>query len=580
MNESEITEIRQNADIVDIISDYLPLVQKGKNYFAVCPFHDDHKPSMVISKEKQMFNCFTCHTGGNVFNFVMKYENCTYLEAIKIVADKIGINVNIKDYNKSKKVKNEKLYEIMNLTANFYLNNLNTKQGLDAKNYLKNRGIDDQIIRDFKIGLALKDKGSLANFLTKNNFSLKDLDDTGLINKSGLDIYDTFINRIMIPITDIYGDIVGFTGRIFHNENLPKYLNSKETVIFKKSEIIFNYASAKNYLRQTGSLIIVEGNMDAIKMSASGIKNVVALMGVSLSKEHLTALKKLRVPIIIMLDNDEAGLNGTIRNGDILYQEGIETQVIRLSGAKDPDEYIRTFGVEALKENIAHPLKYLDFKINYLKQNKDLNSASDLVEFIKEVSELIKNEDELTKDVLVTKIAKDNNLDANFLKTELFKNNKPITVSEPIVEAKMKKDKYLNLSHNILYFILNDVKYLRIFKSELGYFELKEEREIVNTLDYYVDKHDNYSLVDFISFLADNENVMNLVLEIINENKIDNLDYEQFMEYLKGMKRYLQIQKINNLKLKIKNEMDMDQKVKLMEKLTELKKGCVDYGRN
>src|SRR5574344_96628 len=281
MNESEVNAVRQAADIVDIISDYLPLTQKGQNFVAVCPFHDDHHPSMVVSREKQIFNCFTCHTGGNVFNFVMKYENVSFLEAVKIVADKIGMNVHLKF---SGNVNNEKFasqYKLMNLANKYFMNVLNTSAGLEAKKYLKDRGIDENIIKEFNLGLSLNDPKNLSDFLEKNKYSVNEMVDVGLVNKFGLDTYDVFTNRIMIPITNVNGQIVGFTGRIFHNEDTAKYLNTKETSIFKKGEIIFNYANAKNYVRQNGNIIIVEGNMDAIKMASSGIKNVVSLMGVA-----------------------------------------------------------------------------------------------------------------------------------------------------------------------------------------------------------------------------------------------------------------------------------------------------------
>ena len=234
INEEEINTIRSNADIVEIIGDYLELKQKGRNYVAICPFHDDHTPSLVVSKERQIFNCFTCKTGGNVFSFVMKYENVSFPEAIKIVAKKIGYNLK-SNYDDVVESKYKKEYEIMNFAAKYYMNNINSKEGLEARKYLDKRGITSEIIKEFNIGLATDKPSDLYNILNKKNYSLDELDKLGLVNKYNLDVFDTFQNRIIIPIEDIKGQIVGFTGRIYHNEkDIAKYINTKETIIFKK----------------------------------------------------------------------------------------------------------------------------------------------------------------------------------------------------------------------------------------------------------------------------------------------------------------------------------------------------------
>ena len=362
IKEEEINAIRDQADIVDIISNYLSLKPKGRNYVAVCPFHDDHSPSLVVSKERQMFNCFTCRTGGNVFTFVMKYENVGFIEAIKIVADKIGYNLNIGNLSDFTS-QNKEDYEIMDFAQKYYLNNIFTKDGIAARKYLEKRGIDEAIIKEFNIGVALDSKDTLYKLLTNKKYSLDKLVNLGLANKFDANVYDTFSKRIMIPIENLKGQVVGFTGRIYNGEvDTAKYMNTKETEIFKKGNILFNYHNARQSIREEKKVIVVEGNMDAIKLSASGIKNVVALMGVALSKEQIDVLKKLKVPIILMLDNDSAGLEATVKNGDELQKYDLDIRVVRLTDAKDPDEYIRSKGLAALKDNIEHATNYLDFK--------------------------------------------------------------------------------------------------------------------------------------------------------------------------------------------------------------------------
>lgn len=580
LNESEILAIRQKADIVNIVSDYIPLTQKGKNYFAVCPFHDDHKPSMVVSKEKQIFNCFTCHTGGNVFTFIMKYENVSFIEAVKIVANKVGMDIHIASKNSYANDKNKALYEVLELSNKYYMNVLNTKNGIEAKKYLKKRGITEEIIKDFKIGLSTNEKDSLYQFLTGQNYKTDNIDEVGLINKSGINIYDTFSNRIMIPITNTNGQIVGYTGRIYHGENEAKYINSKETSVYKKSEILFNYYNAKPFIRESGNVIVVEGNMDAIKMYSSGVKNVIALMGTALSKFQMDMLKKLRVPVILMLDNDSAGLNATIKNGEALKKFGVETQVIRLKDFKDPDEYIEKNGIEEFKKVLKSPLKYIDFRLNYIKSNRNLNSSEDLANYIKEVISTIQSEDELTKKIIINKIATDNNIDVSLLTSQLnFEDNKDIKIpSKPSVVKEKKEDKYSILSKKILYYLMNDVQYILLFKNEIGYFESKKDRTMFNEIAYFYQNNKNGQLADLISYFEAIPELKEYASEIVSQE--EDLNYDTYIEYIKALKKYNAEVEIKNLKIRIKNEIDENEKIKLMDKLTKLKKGCVDYGRN
>lgn len=313
ISNEEINEIRSRANIVDIISGYLQVSSKGKNYVALCPFHNDHSPSLIISPEKQIFNCFTCRTGGNVFSFVMKYENVSFAEAVSIVAKKVGFNLKNDVFVKSEN-KYSKDYEIYEYAMKFYLNNINTADGSKAREYLLKRGINETIIKEFKLGYSGSSKDTFYKLATNKGWDIETLNKLGLINKVNENVYDTFINRVVIPIENLKGEVVGFTGRIFNGEdNTAKYLNTKETEIFKKSSLLFNYHNAKNYIRDRKSVIVVEGNMDAIKMSAKGFKNVVALMGVALSKEQIDILKRLKVPVILMLDNDNAGEEATIK---------------------------------------------------------------------------------------------------------------------------------------------------------------------------------------------------------------------------------------------------------------------------
>ena len=573
ISEEELNNIRSNADIVDVISDYLDLKQRGRNYVAVCPFHDDHSPSLVVSRERQMFTCFTCKTSGNVFSFIMKYENVTFPEAVQIVAKKIGyaLKGNLSNFKESKY---KKEYEIMEFATKYYCNNINTASGIKAIKYLEDRGITKDIIKEFNIGVSLDKKEDLYNILLKKNYSLEEISDLGLVNKINLNVYDTFINRIMIPIENLQGSVVGFTGRIYNGEqDMAKYLNTKETKIFKKGSILFNYHNARNSIREEKQVVVVEGNMDAITLSSKGIKNVVALMGVALSEVQIDTLKKLKVPIILMLDNDSAGLDATVKNGELLRKAGVDTKVVRLSDAKDPDEYIRAKGVDALRDNIKHALSFLDFLLEYLKQNLDLNNITDLKKYINSVISHINYEDDLTKQLIISKISKEYQIDEQILIGEInLTPQKEIVKKEEKKEIKPKISKYHKAVSKILYMMMLDNKYITIYKNKLGYFKEKIERVVASEIVYYNREHENINIADFITYITSNEELSNYVSNIIseNENTIDSVS--EFNDCIDAVLKILKEDEIKELKSKIVKELDMDKKVELMNKLMDLKK--------
>lgn len=573
ISEEELNNIRSNADIVDVISDYLDLKQRGRNYVAVCPFHDDHSPSLVVSRERQMFTCFTCKTSGNVFSFVMKYESVSFPEAVQIVAKKIGYTLK-GDFSNFKESKYKKEYEIMDFVTKYYTNNINTTSGINALKYLENRGITKDIIKEFNIGLALDIRDDLYNILLKKNYSLQDLSDLGLVNKINLNVYDTFINRIMIPIENLQGNVVGFTGRIYNGEeDTAKYLNTKETKIFKKGSILFNYHNARNAIRETKTVVVVEGNMDAITLSAKGIKNVVALMGVAMSQVQIDTLKKLNVPIILMLDNDAAGLDATLKNGELLRKAGIDTRVVRLSGAKDPDEYIRAKGVDALKDNIKHAISFLDFLLEYLKQDLDLNNITDLKKYINSIISHINYEDDLTKQLIISKISKDYLIDEQILIGELNINpKKEVVKKEEKREVIPKVSKYHKAVSKILYMMMLDNKYITIYKNKLGYFKEKIERVVASEIVYYNSEHGNINIADFITYITNNEELSDYVSNIISENKNTSDSVSEFNDCVDAVLKILKKDEMDELVEKIKKELDMNKKMELMTRLTEIKK--------
>ena len=576
VTDAEIERIRKSANIVDIISSYVPLTQKGKNYFGVCPFHEDHSPSMSVSEEKQIYKCFSCGAAGNVFTFVSEYENVKFLEAVKIVADKCGIPFH-GTIKKEKPKNNEQEYEIMNLALKFYQNNLNSKEGMKAKEYLRVRNLDEDVIKEFDLGLSLGGNYSLNKLLTNKKYSLDVIERLGLVNQNNGYVNDVFQRRIMFPIHDLEGNVIGFTGRIYEDTNQAKYINSKESNIFKKGQILFNYHRAKQEIKRKKEVILVEGNMDAIRMFASGIKNVVALMGTSLTEEQVAIIKSLKAKIILMFDNDSAGEIATYQNGTILEEANLIPYIVRLSGEKDPDEYIIKNGVKALEENIKNPISFLDFKLKYFKKDKDLEKVDDLASYIKEIIKDLKNiPDELTRELTLKKISEDYHVSLDLLHGELKKvETKKIVESPPKTLAKTKLSKYDKACQNIIYFMMNDGNFIEIFKKELGYFKEKKYRNLANEIIYFYEEAKEINLSSFISFISTKDYIYDDAMEIIRKNKIIDFDRTAFDEFIQVAKMEMVKEEIRELKAKIANSMDANEEIELASKLLNLKKGCV-----
>ncbi len=573
----EINDIQNNSNIVDIISSYITLNRSGKDYVGICPFHDDHSPSMHVSPSKNIFKCFVCNTSGNVFSFVQKYENVSFLEAVKIVADKSGLDFSYsRDSLKENKFKKE--YEIMNLSLMFYQNNLASQSGVEAKKYLNNRGITDSIIKQAKFGLSLSGN-ELTKFFINKKVDLNMACDLGLLNKNGIDYYDMFTERIMIPIMDMQGNLVGYTARSYLKEEKNKYINSKETVLYKKSNIIFNFNLAKDKAREEKEIIVVEGNMDAISMASNGISNVVALMGVVISPYQVEALKRLNSKVILMLDNDSAGALATQKVGEELYKAGVDTYVVRLSGAKDPDEYIRKNGKDALLDNIKHPKKYLDFKIDNLKEEKDLTSIEGLTSYIKTVIASLQDVSELEREITISKICKEYDIDPSIIKKELkpVEKKKEVIINKPVTK---KKTRYQLAVSELIYAMLLNKDFFRIYLNELGYLLNKEERDLVSLIGGFIKKFNTINIADFISYTMEHEKLSEYLDDIIANNTKEEVTEKEFYDILDTVSLCINEEEIKKLKNQIKEESDIDKQMKLMEKLTELKKGCGNNERN
>ena len=566
LSNEEFNRIRTSVNIVDVIGSYINLDKKGKNYFGICPFHEDHNPSLSVSEEKQIYTCFVCGATGNVFSFVKDYENISFLEAVEKIADNNGIKLTHK-LNYIKRYNTE--YEIYNLAVKFYKNNLKSKDGIKAKEYLKSRNIDDYIINDFEIGVSFSDN-NLSKLLLSKKYDEKMLTDIGLCGKSK-ELFDIFRNRIMFPIHNSNGEPIGFSGRIYNGEADSKYVNTRETYIFKKGETLFNYHRAVIEAKKMKYIVICEGQMDAIRIYSSGVKNVVATMGTALTKEHVHLIKKLNVRVVLNMDSDKAGINAALTNGEILKSNGVDVSVIKLDGAKDPDEYILKYGIDSYKDVINHAINLFDFKINYLKSNKNLNNADELTDYINNVIiELNKSDDDILKNVTINKLSEEYNIDKNILLNKITPSEKKVIVETKKITKKQKQN--IRAVEEILYYMMNNVEYAKIFTKKLNYITDSSYIDIEKDIQAYIIINNTINLADFISYEINNgkEDIIKKIIS--NHNNDIEMSEDEFDGYISIVNKWMIENKINKLKLELKNVTDINRKKELMELITSMKK--------
>lgn len=569
MNDNKIKEVREANNIVDVISSYLPLVKKGKNFFGVCPFHDDNNPSMSVSYDKQIYKCFSCGASGNVFNFVMDYEHVDFKEALNILAKRAGIsigNINISSQNKY-----DKYYKMYDLSLKFYQNNINSSYGKEAKEYLYKRGINDELIKHFKIGLSLLEKDKLTKILLEKDYTKKEMEMYGL----GNGFNDLYVNRIMFPLFDVSSKVVGFSGRIYNSSSDSKYINTKETPIFKKGEMLYNFYEAKDFVRLEKKIIVVEGFMDVIRLYSVGIKNVVALMGTSLTKEQISLLKRLSNNVYLSLDGDEAGLKAMANIGSVLEENGFNVRIIKLSSNLDPDEFILKYKKEGYMALYENPMSYSEFKIDYMKERSNLSSVDDKAKYINDVlNELKQEKDEIKQELILKKISIEFNIDIEILKNKLQKIencSKIETLKKEPVRIK-KLDKYQKATYEIINFMLNSYEAVKLYEIKLNYLPYLNARYLANEIIYWYKRNGSLVLADFITSLSSKKELFDLLKEVIEFGN-EEFDLDVMKEYINVVLGYSSNQEIKRLKEIMREEPDQKKKAQLAEKIRLVKIG-------
>lgn len=391
-----LDKVRNASNIIEIARNYLPLRQKGQDFWACCPFHSEKTPSFAISAPKQFYYCYGCHESGNVFKFVMKMENLSWPEAVAMLAKRANIEIPQTEDNGAwlrARQKRERLYQALMLARDFYCRNLYLAKNKSALDYLHERGIDDDLVKKFHIGYSDSWQGVIDE-LKQHGISEDVMREAGIAaaRDGGKRIWDAQFERITFSIHDVYGNCIGFTGRTMKkDDNIAKYKNTSETVVFNKSNIVYGVDVMKELTRgsHTNGVIVVEGNVDEIAMIKHGFVNTVACMGTALTKFHAGVIKRFSQIVYLCLDGDNAGQNATLKSIDILQEAGLLVKVIVLPEGEDPDEFLNKYGALAMRKMIDNSIGGFEFKLDYIKKHNDLTNKVGKTEYLNQVVNLL-----------------------------------------------------------------------------------------------------------------------------------------------------------------------------------------------
>ena len=433
-SEEILNEVRQANDIVDVISQYVHLKRSGRNYFGLCPFHNEKSPSFSVSPDKQIFHCFGCGVGGNVITFVSQIEGLNFVETVQMLAERANIQLPTLQNNgdTQREILKDKVYKVNEFTAEYYHQNLYKPQAKMAQEYVKKRQLTNETLKSFRIGFSGK-FDELYQELKKQGFQEQEILESGLVNKNERGQYiDRYRNRLMFPICDARGRVIAFGGRVL-DDSKPKYINSPENVVYSKGRHLFGLNVAKK--GDTKKILIVEGYMDVISLHQRGITNVVASLGTALTEQQGWLLRKNSEQIILSFDSDEAGIKAKLRSIEILQNMGCDLRVLQLEGAKDPDEYILKYGNMRFQNAVDKAFSVVEFKVKILKKELDLDNTNDKIKFLNEIAKLIsKIDNTMEREVYIEKIAKEYDISKEAIYAEVnkltYKNDK----SEKILE--------------------------------------------------------------------------------------------------------------------------------------------------
>lgn len=571
INSEDFKAIRQQADIVDVISHYLPLEKKGRGYVAVCPFHDDHDPSLTITPSKNIFKCFVCGEGGDVFSFVRKMDGVSLPEAVIKVADIIGYPLQVQQSQVPvKENKNQRLYDVMELYIKFLEYELTSEGGSLALDYLRRRKINDDVLKRFQFGYAPSQEKSV-RFLKGKGVSAQEGMDTGLMR----DDRASFHERIMIPIHDEYGHPVGFTARTLDTTgHEAKYINTAQTKLYEKGNIVFNYHRVKDFCRKNKRCILVEGAMDVIAFEKADIHESVACLGTACTTQQIQLLKRLQVPITVCYDGDRAGRNATYKFVKMAVANHMEVRVVKNATDKDPDEIFDESGKEGLSAFVSKTISVVDFLFDYGVQEYNLDNYDDKKKFGEEMFAVINSTAQgFEKPTYFQRLQTLTGFDFSQVQAPA---PKPVQRQQPVQTAprtqKMETGRDV-AEKMVLSMMLVSYSATQQFKDQIGYFENAQIRDLANYIyDAYRDEKNRKRLdYDVLMASIDEESTQNYLMEIWDDpSRPQEFDQQLLDQALTKIKMCQIEDEIEQLSKTIAAEPDPEKKIELMEKKTQL----------
>jgi DNA primase len=558
-SEEILNEVRQSNDIVDVISQYVHLKRSGRNFFGLCPFHNEKSPSFSVSPDKQIFHCFGCGVGGNVITFVSQIEGLNFVETVQMLAERANIQLPTLQNNgdTQREILKDKVYKVNEFTAEYYHQNLYKPQAKMAQEYVKKRQLTNETLKSFRIGFSGK-FDELYQELKKQGFQEQEILESGLVNKNERGQYiDRYRNRLMFPICDARGRVIAFGGRVL-DDSKPKYINSPENVVYSKGRHLFGLNVAKK--GDTKKLLIVEGYMDVISLHQRGITNVVAPLGTALTEQQGWLLRKNSEQIILSFDSDDAGIKAKLRAIDILQNMGCDLRVIQLEGAKDPDEYILKYGNMRFQNVIDKAFSVVEFKVKILKKELDLDNTNDKIKFLNEIAKLISKVDNtMEREVYIEKIAKEYDISKEAIYAEVnkltYKNDKSEKILEKAktiithkkVETKEVSQAIKRRENTIISILLSgDLSIFEIIKQNIKPEDFQDEinHEIAKKL--YEEFEKGNSNINGIIDTLEQEQQNQITMIMAEDYEIENLE-KAIDDIIQAYKR----DKLNNRKLEI-----------------------------
>lgn len=575
-----IEEVRQSNDIVDIISQYVHLKRSGRNYFGLCPFHNEKSPSFSVSPDKQIFHCFGCGVGGNVFTFLTKIEGINFVEAVQMLAERANMVLPTLENNadSAREELKAKVFKVNEFAAEYYHQHLYQPDAKLAQEYVKKRKLSNNTLKAFRIGFSGK-FDELYQELKKQGFGEREILESGLVNKNDKGQFiDRYRNRLMFPICDARGRVIAFGGRVL-DDSKPKYINSPENIVYSKGRNLFGLNVAKK--GDLKKILIVEGYMDVISLHQRGITNVVAPLGTALTEQQGWLLRKNAEQIILSFDSDEAGLKAKLRAMDILQNMGCDIRVLQMEGAKDPDEYIVQYGNARFLNLVEKALSVLEFKVKVLKQSLNLENVNDKIRFLNEIAKLIsKISNTMEREIYIEKIAKEYDISKEAIYAEVNKlmyvNNqgeKILEKKKPVVvhrkeEKKDVSERVIRRENTILSILLT---------GEQGFYEIIKQNIKPEDFQYEINQQIAKKLYEELE--KGNSNI-NSIIDMLDEEEqnhitaimADDYEIEDMEKAIDDIMQSYEREKLNDRKLQIlgllEKEMEENQKKELEKELS------------